>query len=598
MRLSSASGGAGHARPRFVLTTARTAHRCVQTDAECIGTVPMEDIDEVAPVPPATVKIRVLERSILLRLDAAQEAEHWIVALLARVAVARDVLATGSTARFDWAGKNELEQQRLAALERRMEALFEPPKQLEQEYLIQREIVRIWRDRQAASAKLADSERKPSAVAPVASLRLSPLTSLIAPPIAADAAAEPARLRAKTDGDCLAMTLHPSAAPAEQQPGGRAAGSARPLRRRCHSVGGHERATDYPPLALSRWLPNDERAPAAASGELPMAQRGQRVAAAMAPDTGVFAAAMPSPNDAVQPASAAQAVGRADRAALSEHRSPWPSGRSRTSEEEPSCAVHARVSADGGATTNAFLQRVQSAAQRYPAMACTIFLNAKGREAERLTIGQLYTASTAVAEALVYFAHLSPGDRALLVYPPGTEFVVALLGCFRAGVIAVPVYPPRPGHLNADMPKFKSTLADCGARVALTNAAYSRARFFSSLLHFSRSGEGWPRQLFWLVTTDLRQSCERFIERPYSIALIQYTSGTCAPAARRSHCVRHALGQRHEARCRPGSTSDPKGVMITFGNLMHQFDMCHRDLGFNAKTTAVTWVPQYHGTRG
>lgn len=37
---------------------------------------------------------------------------------------------------------------------------------------------------------------------------------------------------------------------------------------------------------------------------------------------------------------------------------------------------------------------------------------------------------------------VKPGDRVLLVYPPGLEFIVAFLACLRAGAVAVPVYPP------------------------------------------------------------------------------------------------------------------------------------------------------------
>ena len=50
----------------------------------------------------------------------------------------------------------------------------------------------------------------------------------------------------------------------------------------------------------------------------------------------------------------------------------------------------------------------------------------------------------------------------LLVYPPSLDFIVAYLACLRAGVVAVPVFPPHPGKLRKDLPlvqyssKFRS----------------------------------------------------------------------------------------------------------------------------------------------
>src|SRR6185436_3063155 len=39
--------------------------------------------------------------------------------------------------------------------------------------------------------------------------------------------------------------------------------------------------------------------------------------------------------------------------------------------------------------------------------------------------------------------HGAGGERALLLYPPGLEFIAAFFGCLYGGAIAVPAYPPR-----------------------------------------------------------------------------------------------------------------------------------------------------------
>ena len=57
------------------------------------------------------------------------------------------------------------------------------------------------------------------------------------------------------------------------------------------------------------------------------------------------------------------------------------------------------------------------------------------------------------------------GERALLLYPAGLEFIAAFFGCLYAGVVAVPVYPPR---RNRSMNRIQAIADDADARVALT----------------------------------------------------------------------------------------------------------------------------------
>ena len=69
-----------------------------------------------------------------------------------------------------------------------------------------------------------------------------------------------------------------------------------------------------------------------------------------------------------------------------------------------------------------------------------VFLADGEAEGERLTYAGLDARARAIAAALR--ESLAPGDRALLLYPPGLEFIAAFFGCLYAGVIAVPAYPP------------------------------------------------------------------------------------------------------------------------------------------------------------
>ena len=64
------------------------------------------------------------------------------------------------------------------------------------------------------------------------------------------------------------------------------------------------------------------------------------------------------------------------------------------------------------------------------------------------------------------------GQRALLLYPAGLDFIVAFFGCLYAGVVAVPAYPPR---RNRSLSRIQAIVDDAKARVALTTARCSSA---------------------------------------------------------------------------------------------------------------------------
>ena len=60
---------------------------------------------------------------------------------------------------------------------------------------------------------------------------------------------------------------------------------------------------------------------------------------------------------------------------------------------------------------------------------------------EPLTWGELDRRARAIAAALTEAG--AAGERALLLYPPGLDYLAAFFGCLYAGTVAVPVYPPR-----------------------------------------------------------------------------------------------------------------------------------------------------------
>ena len=177
-------------------------------------------------------------------------------------------------------------------------------------------------------------------------------------------------------------------------------------------------------------------------------------------------------------------------------------------------------------------------AQHRPELVVYTFLvDGHTREA-RLTFAELDQRARAIGAMLQ--RRLAPGDRALLLYPPGLDYIAAFLGCLCAGVVAVPAWPPRPARLELTLPRLRGIVGDVKPRAVLTHTAGL------SLADAMSRSAGEFGSLPWLPTdsVDVEQSREWQDPRlsPDAIAVVQYTSG---------------------------STASPKGVVLSHGNLLH-----------------------------
>jgi acyl-CoA synthetase (AMP-forming)/AMP-acid ligase II len=188
-----------------------------------------------------------------------------------------------------------------------------------------------------------------------------------------------------------------------------------------------------------------------------------------------------------------------------------------------------------------------------------VFLSDRGTEEVVLTFRELYDKARTFAGELASVAR--PGDRALLVFPPGLEFIVAFFACQIARVIAVPMMMPR---RQSARDSSAAIMANCEPVVALTNAAFALRLDLHE--RFSRD------QLQWLaVGLDGAPVDPGAADPPapeaQDIAFLQYTSG---------------------------STSDPKGVAVSHANLLANLEMIRLSLGNTRRSTYVNWVPLYH----
>src|SRR5262245_31063276 len=98
----------------------------------------------------------------------------------------------------------------------------------------------------------------------------------------------------------------------------------------------------------------------------------------------------------------------------------------------------------------------------------TFLVDGEARE-EHMTVAQLRDRARAIAAELARLG--AAGERALLLYPPGLDYVAAFFGCLHAGVIAVPAYPPNPAQLDQTFARLRTMALDAQPLVALTTAA-------------------------------------------------------------------------------------------------------------------------------
>lgn len=226
--------------------------------------------------------------------------------------------------------------------------------------------------------------------------------------------------------------------------------------------------------------------------------------------------------------------------------------------------------------TLSFLDSLLDWSRRQPTKVALSFLDDDGAVTASMTYSEVVASSLIVANHLRYVAKINEGDRVVLVYPPSLDFIIAFLACMFAGVIAVPTFPPDPSRLNKDLHMFTNIVRSCNAKVALTSTVYNFASKVGSLrlvVSGSSSGETWP-ELEWIVTDNIIKSSTKkdMITLTKSIndntiAFLQYTSG---------------------------STSEPKGVIITHGNLTDNLNLIITGLSAVDDTVVVSWLPQYH----
>ena len=189
-----------------------------------------------------------------------------------------------------------------------------------------------------------------------------------------------------------------------------------------------------------------------------------------------------------------------------------------------------------------------------------VSLGDDNQEQEALTYAELDRRARALAAHLL--ATAEPGDRALLIFPTCLSFAVAFFACLYAGVVAVPTVPPRNKRLRDSV---FSIARDCRPRLALTIGGYA---------DFTR---------------------QQFAELPEARGLAVVAVDELDPAAESAFAPRQpAPGETAFLQYTSGSTSLPKGVVVSHRNIVSNLEMMRVAFRNDAASTYVGWAPLFH----
>ncbi|MDM8515193.1 fatty acyl-AMP ligase [Desulfobacterales bacterium HSG16] len=214
-------------------------------------------------------------------------------------------------------------------------------------------------------------------------------------------------------------------------------------------------------------------------------------------------------------------------------------------------------------TASTLVELLRNRAIDQPEKTAFIFLQDGHIEKDRLTYSVLDQKAMSIAARLQAIG-IGTGQRALLLYPPGIDYIAAFMGCLYAGVTAVPVYPPHQARPERTLLRLDNVLKSAMPDISLTIAP------ILDVMRKKFSKDPYLNKMYWLATDDIEDVHKEWKNTPVSeetIACVQYTSG---------------------------ASGKPKGVMISHGNLLHNEKMLQKSFQLEEQSNIVSWLPLYH----
>jgi len=206
---------------------------------------------------------------------------------------------------------------------------------------------------------------------------------------------------------------------------------------------------------------------------------------------------------------------------------------------------------------------LQRRATERPEQITYTFLHSGDSQPPTMTYHQLEKRACHLAAYLQAIG--ASGERALLLYPTGLEYIVAFWGCLYATVVAVPTYPPDPHRIKQTMPRFQAIVEDAQPMVVLTTSGIL-AQAQQLFPHYPEL-----KTMNWIATDALTHESvgqwQDLASARNTLAFLQYTSG---------------------------STASPKGVMVTHGNLLHNLAYLQQAFSLSHQSVSLTWLPHIH----
>lgn len=215
-------------------------------------------------------------------------------------------------------------------------------------------------------------------------------------------------------------------------------------------------------------------------------------------------------------------------------------------------------------TPQAITDIVEQHAQQHPDKIAFRFLNDGETESGSLSYSQLFANAKTIAKHLKQ--HCGHGDRVLLLLPSGQAFIESFWACLFAGLVAVPAYPPRKNH---NLERLNALVKDCQPRAIICDENLAKNELRELLPQISASAS-------WLIHEE--------ISRDAAPTLLGKTSATSTVSSEDLAFLQYTSG----------STGNPKGVIISHGNILANVRMMEAAFHMDSSSVCVSWVPIFH----